>query len=292
MIKNKKYIYTLAALLASATLLTTSVSAQTDDSSKNPGQSPNGQRVGMMGKNGFRPAVAGKVTAINGTTLTVTSMKRPMRIGEDKNSEGTVSTNQSPATSVVFTVDGTNATVLKNNATSTFSAIAVGDSVTVQGTVTGTNVVATTIRDGLMPAGNLWKNGEQDGKELDKNGRPRNASSTIPVSPITGNGQPIIAGTVASISGSSITVNTKSNVVYIVDVTNAKIVEGQNTIALSNVAVGDSVIVQGTVNGTSVVASSIIDGAKPVQNSTNNAPENHPGFFGSIGNFFKNIFGF
>ena len=90
MIKNKKYIYTLAALLASAALLTTSVSAQTDDSSKNPGQSPNGQRVGMMGKNGFRPAVAGKVTAINGTILTVTSMKRPMRIGEDKNSEGTV----------------------------------------------------------------------------------------------------------------------------------------------------------------------------------------------------------
>ena len=66
------------------------------------------------------------------------------------------------------------------------------------------------------------------------------------------------------------TVTNKSNVTYTVDATNAKIVQGQNTIAVSNVAVGDSVVVQGTVNGNSITASSVIDQkARPLEQLLN-----------------------
>ena len=97
----------------------------------------------MMGSDSVRPGVTGTVSAISGTTLTVTSKK--MERGMNKAGTST------PAASVTYTVDASNATVTKNNTTSTLSAIAVGDTIMVQGTVSGTNVTATTIRD--LPAG-------------------------------------------------------------------------------------------------------------------------------------------
>ena len=116
------------------------------------------------------------------------------------------------------------------------------------------------------------------------NGQP----GTMPTSPITGNGQPVIAGTISAVSGDTLTVTNKSNVTYTVDATNAKIVQGQTTIAVSNLAVGDSVVVQGTVNGNSVTASSVID-QKVSTTGTTTQPR---GFFGMIGSFFSHIFGF
>ena len=113
-------------------------------------------------------------------------------------------------------------------------------------------------------------------------------------SPIQGNGEPVVAGTVASVSGMKLTVSTKSNVTYTVDATSAKVVQGQNTISLSNVATGDSVIIQGTVNGTNITASSVIDQKAPSSTGTAGsagAPQSH-GFFGSIGQFFSHLFGF
>ena len=91
-------------------------------------------------------------------------------------------------------------------------------------------------------------------------------------------------------------ITNKSNVNYTVDVTNAKISNNSNTIvSVSNIAVGDMVIVQGTVNVNSVVASSVIDQAKPASSTTTapgTAGQSHQGFFGSIGSFFSRIFGF
>ena len=196
-------------------------------------------------ENGQRPAVVGTVSAVSGKTLTVTSksMMKP------KNS-----TSTTPAP-VIYTVDASSASVNKNNATSSVSAIAVGDTVMIQGTITGTNVVAKTIRDGLAkPA-------------------------------IQGNGQPIVAGKVTAVSGNTITITNNSNVTYTIDATNAKI---------SNVAVGDNVIVQGTVNGNSVTASSVIDQKAKIHNNDNSKTRGGMmgNFFGGIGNFFKHMFGF
>lgn len=114
-----------------------------------------------------------------------------------------------------------------------------------------------------------------------------------PVYPITGNGQPIVAGTVSTINGSTLTITNKSNVSYTVDITNAKIVQGANTISVSGVTVGDAVVVQGTVNSNAIVASSVIDQAKSVSPSgPGNSGELHGGFFSGIGSFFAHLFGF
>ena len=192
----------------------------------------------------MNPAVVGKVSAISGNMLTVIS-----RQGMGN-------------TATTFTVDATNAKLLRGNTAITLSDIAVGDNIAVQGTITGTNVVATTIRDGKVGNGNKSDNNKA-------------------LLQIQGNGQPIIAGTVSAINGSTLTV-ANANVSYMVDATNAKIVQGKNTILLSGVKTGDSVIVQGTVNGVSVIASTIID-----SNATT-----HPGFFSSIGQWFRHLFGF
>jgi len=72
-----------------------------------------------MGKGGA-PGVFGTVSTINGATLTVSTNPR-------QNPNGATST-----LSVLYTVDATNATVTKNGAASSVSAIAVGATVTIQ----------------------------------------------------------------------------------------------------------------------------------------------------------------
>ena len=87
-----------------------------------------------QGSQGLRAynGVFGTVSAISGTTLTVTSNA------------------QNGGTATTYIVDASSATVTKAGATSTLSAIAVGDTVMIQGTVSGTSITATTINDGVM----------------------------------------------------------------------------------------------------------------------------------------------
>ncbi len=61
----------------------------------------------------------------------------------------TTPTTTTPVTTT-YTVDATNATITKNNVAGNISSIAVGDTIMAQGTLTGTNLVATTMRDGVM----------------------------------------------------------------------------------------------------------------------------------------------
>ena len=77
--------------------------------------------------------------------------------------------------------------------------------------------------------------------------------------------------------------------------------------SVSALAVGDDVLVQGTVNGTSITATSVIDSGTQTETNQNNAQMNqkgtgHPegfggmgmfgGFFGGVGGFLHNLFGF
>ena len=235
-----------------------------------------GMRDGaMMGSR--MPGVFGTVTAVNGTTLTVTQKTRP-----------NAASSNPTASPTVYMVDASSATVMKSGANSTLSNVAVGDTVMVQGTVDGTNVTATVIHDGL--GGMMGGRGMREGFGWGM------ASSTSSTPPITGNGEPVIAGNVASVSGTTLTVTNASNVTYTVDVSGAKIVKGGATIAVTSVATGDNVVVQGTVNGTSVTAASVIDQETGSGNrgiaGTASPLGSHTGFFGSIGSFFKRIFGF
>jgi hypothetical protein len=189
---------------------------------------------------------------ISGNTLTVTSK------GFGQNT-----------TATTYTVDATNATVTKMGVSSSVSSIAVGDMVMVAGTVNGNSVVATTIRDGLPQAGEMHQK-----------------NTTPPVSIIKGNGQPVIGGAVTAVSGNTLTVTNKSKVTYTVDMTNATVEKANAASSVSAIAVGDNVVVQGAITGNAVTATSVIDGGATVTSPKKG------GFFGSIGNFFHNLFGF
>ena len=228
-----------------------------------------------------RPVVVGAVASISGTTLTVNS--KAMERGDwRKNASSTPSSNALTS----YIVNAANATVTKNGATSTVSAIAVGDTVMVEGTLSGTNVTATEIRDGMMGRGTPGSFGGKPGV-----GR---ASSTPT---ITGNGQPVVGGNVTAVNGNSLTVTNKSSVTYTVDATSAKVSkQGATGATVASIVVGDSVIVQGTVSGTSVTASSVIDNGMP-PTATSGATTGSPaprggGFMGAIGGFFSHLFGF
>jgi len=267
---TSKYAYALMAL-ATITTLATAVPALADNTNTTtpPANAPAwGERMGGgVGGRMMKPGVFGTVKSVSGNIITVNETKGKFPPGKGETNSNTTETT------TTYTVDATNAKITKNNVAGTISSILVGDTIMAQGTLTGTNLVATTIRDGVMMKKTGDKNGQTDQNQT---------------SPITGNGQPIIAGTVSTISGSTLTITNKSNVVYTVDATNAKIAQGSNTIAIGGITVGDMVVVQGTVNGTSVVASSVID--QKVASTTTTQPSK--GFFGSIGAFFSHLFGF
>lgn len=250
-----------------------------------------GMHGGMRG--GMQFGIVGTVSAINGETLTVTSVPHMRPMPEGQATTTSVTPSQTPT---VYTVDATNAKIYKGSVTSTVSiaSIATGDTVFVQGPVTGTNVAATVIRDGVpVPMGG--PRGGMPGRGFGGHGASSTPSGTLP---IQGNGEPVIGGNVTAINGTTLTVTNASNVTYTIDAANTTVVRNGTTTALSSVAVGDSVIVQGTVNGTSVTASSIIDHQANASSASQGKglgggiTAGIGGFFGSIGGFFQHLFGF
>jgi hypothetical protein len=211
---------------------------------------------------GMNNGIFGKVTAVNGSTITVTSLNR------DKNA-----TTQ---TSTIYVVNASGATVDKNTSASTIASVVVGDSIFVEGKVDGTNVTATKIHDGVMAKG-----GQGD---IHGNG---SVGANIP----DGNGQPIIGGTVTAVNGNTITITNKSNVSYTIDATSAKVTKSGTTAVVSNISVGDTLVAQGTVNGTSVSAVNIVDSGATASATASGSVQSH-GFFGMIGSFFSKLFGF
>jgi hypothetical protein len=70
--------------------------------------------------------------------------------------------------------------------------------------------------------------------------------------------KPAAAGKITAISGSIITITGNKNAAYTVDATNAKITTGfgtkAQTIAISNLTVGEIISVAGTANGANIAA--------------------------------------
>jgi hypothetical protein len=163
------------------------------------------------------PAAMGKVTAVSGSTITITNAK----------------------TNTTYTVDASNATVTKGKSTSeAVSAIAVGDTIAVTGTVSGTNVTATAIHDGIGGQGGRGGHGGFGGM---------------------GGG---VMGTVSAVNGSSLTVTTKSGGTYTVDASSATVKESGATSTVTNIKVGDTVMIQGSVTTASMTAKNIEDGVR------------------------------
>jgi len=179
------------------------------------------------------PAATGTVASVSGNSITLTG-----------------------ANGTTYTVDATNATISKfaNNARTTIqvSAIANGDTLTVFGTATGANITATMIVDGTMPTFN------------GRSSRTNHTGTTTTPKP-----QKITTtGTVASISGTSITVNGANSTTYTVDASMAKFRRKANTAMLiTDIQTGDTVKVTGTVSGTNITATIVQDTSMGAQNN-------------------------
>ena len=120
-----------------------------------------------------------------------------------------------------------------------------------------------------------------------------------PIIRLPDNGQPVVTGNITSTNGDSISISNRENVTYTVDATNANIQErGIGTTTVSSLKTGDSLIVQGVVNGTSVTASTVVDnGVLPAPGNASSTEGRGPaGFVGGlvskIGGFFSHIFKF
>lgn len=283
-----------AGVISGALLLAVPAFAQVsgDNAPQQGGEREGFQRqmrpMGMMGRGammrGLRgqslkgQGVMGTVTSVNGTTLVVSVLRG-------------MASSTAPTS---FTIDASSAAVIKNAATSTVSAISVGDRVMIRGTVSGTNVAATEIRDGAMM--NAFGRPSAEGMQNRREGQGRGDNGEGNALPaITGNGQPVVVGDVTSITGTSVVITNKSNVTYTIDASAAKILKSGNASStISNISVGDSIVVQGTVNGNSVAASSILDGGTKAAGAgveDTQAPKAR-GFFGGVRTFFGRIFGF
>ena len=81
----------------------------------------------------------GNITAINGSTITM----------QEESDEG----------GATFQIDASNATVTNNGATASLSSLAVGDKIFVNGTISGSNVAATSVSLG-HPGGHGGSNGQ------------------------------------------------------------------------------------------------------------------------------------
>jgi hypothetical protein len=253
-----------------------------------------GVRVSAQANVGARPpmmggGVFGTVSAINGTTLTITS-KGFAGYGHPS------STTATPAPTT-YTVDAASATITKGGASSTISSIAVGDSVVVRGTVSGTNIAATAIFDGVVPGGVNPGGPMRGGFGRGPNGSSTGMWSSSTAALFQGNGEPVVGGTVTAISGATLTVTNKSNITYTIDGSTATVVKGNATSSLANVAVNDNVLVQGAVSGTNVTAATILDqGAMSAGGGAGASASAHVNvmtkMFGGIGAFFQHLFGF
>ncbi len=176
---------------------------------------------GMMQK--FeRPILAGKVTAISGTTLTIES-KHP---GKDTTDAKT------------YSVSIANAQVIKGfekgqPTAGAASDIKVGDMVAIDGTISGTIVTATKVITGMPGHGKgmlfMHKGGAGAG------------------------------GTITAIQGSTITLTGMDGKTYTVTADSAKI-EKMTTISVSDLKVGDKIGVHGDVSGTTISAKHILSG--------------------------------
>ena len=184
---------------------------------------PAGRGMGPRPMTGMKSAdslAMGTVTAVNGTTVTMTGLD-----------------------STTFTVDASSATISKGlgaeSTAGTISDIAVGDRIAVAGTHTGTSIAATKVIYGL-------------------NGAMMKAAGTMM------GDKPGMIGTVASVSGTTITITGKDGTTYTVDASGATLTKGMGpdakTIAITDIATGDTVGVAGTFSGTTVTATKVIDG--------------------------------
>jgi len=127
-----------------------------------------------------------------------------------------------------YTVDASGATITNKGATASITDLKVGDKIMVKGTVSGNNVAATSISIGC-------------GKGMD-----RGAHGNF--------------GNITAIDGSIITISEKTksgDTLYTVDASTVSVKNNGAAASITDLKVGDKIMVEGTVSGNSIAATSI-----------------------------------
>ncbi len=251
-----------------------SSSAQTA-SSNGAAQGPGGMGQGPGGGQGFGGrGTVGKITKIDGSTLTVaeTQMGPPGS-----------SSSSSSSSSTTVTVKTSGSTTVTQTTTGSLSDIKVGDHVQVMGTGSSTAITAVRITDGASDStsGGGFGGGFGGGTPPGASGSSTNGQSASGQSaqgrsgqstsgqgqaggggfgPGGASGMTGASGTVVSIDGSTITLTATDGSSVTVTTSSSTTVELVTQSSVSKLAVGDTVMVQGTTSGSTVTATEIREG--------------------------------
>lgn len=141
-----KHALFLLAILVSMGVASTSLAAVNAPGQERRGGAEDRNRQ-AFGQNDERPTTGnpftrGSVTAINDTTITISSVVR----GSDK--EGAETETKT------YTIDASKAKFYKDGTETTISEITVGDNIVVEGTLDGSTITATKVHEGNLGNGN------------------------------------------------------------------------------------------------------------------------------------------
>ncbi|MFA5358394.1 MAG: DUF5666 domain-containing protein [Patescibacteria group bacterium] len=327
MTKRKTLIFlTLAGILAVSVLTVNFTLADTANSDQNF-EPPQGKDQAHPA-----PGVTGTVADISGTTITLTGKQG---FGENATDVTyTVDASSSTVKKISAPTTDSNTNVSKPTETTiSVSDIQVGDTLMITGTVSGTTVTATAIMDGKMgdqgPGMNDKPNNRSNTNTDSIASNKKSENKTVGTANSNGssNSNPNkkdnkqsrgITGTVTAINDTTITLTGKqefgenaTDVTYTVDTSSATITEGvgsnAKTLSISDINVGDTLKVAGTISDQTITAASISKGIKllndnqeqPGLNGRSNNQGDHSQstgflskFFSSISNFFSRLFSF
>jgi hypothetical protein len=210
----------------SATSSHASASPSLAPTTANGSTSANGATGASRSGGGLGPgggAAVGTISAIHGSTLTVT--------------------NQGGTSATVRT---TSSTVVTTSVTGTVADIANGDHLVVMGTTAGPTVAATGIVDRGTDTADDGSGGPPSGLNVPSG---------------FGGGFAPVTGTVTAVNGSTVTLTTTSGSTVKVTTSSTTAVEVDRTISITQLKTGDQVVVTGTTRGTTVTATRIREGA-------------------------------
>jgi hypothetical protein len=157
--------------------------------------------------------------------------------------------------------------------TISISDLKVGDAIMAKGTVSGTTIAATEVMTGTFPEKGMGEKGMQGGMHDGMKGDHIHGTVTA----VSGTTITVLDSRPKRTEGSTVTETTETT--YTVDAASAKVLEmparpadeatapsvkPEPTVGtLSDIAVGDTVGIRGTISGTTIVATEIMDGIPP-----------------------------
>lgn len=246
----------IAGMIIAATMAVTTVAMAATSTALAGNNNGTTNEQGIPGRGIHRGMVAGKITAISGSTITLTTTPPPAPPAQNVQATGTTTgttttgtttsstTTQTPPAFVAktFTINASSATIKVDGEDGTLSSLAVGDQIIVKGTASTTDASQITA------------------KVIDKM-----------TDAIKNRVHYRILGQITAISGNNLTVKDSNGTSYTVDSTSANIIVNGTKSTVSNLAVGDQIMAGGFAKDsttTTIKAGNIFKGTAKMDKTT------------------------